>query len=220
MMIVEPKNENGLFVFNFKIRNVNEVYSKVESILNNNANVYYTPYLSIKEQLWIKRRIDCPELLKAVGSNRLSTKNISKLKTIEGTIYPYISEQDNDLKLDILLEEICNIIQEKNTTRLVLRNLPNLKTYIASLNSNIDVPCAVFFQYLKDRFIVNFRAHALKSEFISDFCLIYKYYFYPVYKKIELNDITYQIIANTTQEIDYLKTIEFKNFITFINEPY
>lgn len=219
MILVEPKNENDLLVFNFKIKNMNDVYNRVESILNNNNNIYHTAYLSVKEQLWIKRRIDCPELLKVVGNNRLSTKNLNKLKTIEGTIYPYITEQDNDQNIEKLLEEVYSVIQEKNTTRLVLRNMPNLKTYISSLNNNIDVPCAVFFQYLKDRFIVNFRAHALKSEFISDFCLIFKYYFYPVYKKME-SETTYQIIANTTQEIEYIKTTDFKNFINFINEPY
>lgn len=217
--MLEPKKENELFVFNFKIKNIKEVYDRVESIINNTNNVYYSSYLSIKEQLWIKRRIDCPEILKTVGGNRASTKNLNKLKTIEGTIYPYISEEDNGKTLNTMLEEVTLFLQEKDTTRLVFRNMPNFKTYASSLQSNIDVPCAVFFQFLKDRFIVNFRAHALKSEFIADFCLIFKYYFYPVYKKIE-GEIIYQIIANTTQEIDYLKTNEFKNFTTFINEPY
>lgn len=216
----EILKEGDLFIFNFIIKDVDEVMNKVNSILENKKNVYYTPYTSIKDLLWQKRKIDFPEILKIVGEERLSTKNIDKIQKLEGTIYPYITEKDNDSELNLLLNDISEVLNDNNnTTRLIVRNLPNITTYYKSLQTPIDVPCAVLFHYLYDRYIVNFRAHALKSEFISDFCLIYKYYFYPVYKKIK-GEKTYQIISNTTQEIDYLKTDQFKNFVKFINEPY
>jgi len=208
-----PVEENGLCVMSLRISDPVKTGKFVDSCISDTKSTFYSHYLAIKDQLWQNRRTDCAGILKIVGEGRLSTKNADKLTTLSGTIYPKITEDDNKSDLSEILSKISKDLQSKDTSRLVIRNLPNIQTYSTSLtDTTIDVPCATQFQFLKNRFVVTFRAHALKSEFIADFCLIFKYYFLPVYQKSK-TEIKYQIVANTTQEIEYLKSEEIKKFV-------
>lgn len=210
---IKPKIENDLMVMSLDIENASKTGDFLNDCIINPKNEFYSHYLAIKDQLWSSRRIDCPSILKIVGDDRLSTKNADKISSLTGTVYPNITEKDNQSRLDSILSIISMNLHKKDTSRLVIRNMPNHDTYLKSISdSSIDVPCATQFQYLKDRFIVTFRAHALKSEFVADLCLIYKYYFRPVYQ-INKTPIKYQIISNTTQEIDYLESTEIKKFL-------
>ena len=212
LLNVEPSNQNDLMVLTINIDDPTKTGKFVDDCISNIKNPFYSHYMAVKEEMWKDRKTDGAAILKIVGEDRLSTKNADKLSKLSGTIYPLITEEDNKKNLHELLQSIKEALKGKNTSRLVVRNVPKADTYIQSLHDqSIDVPCATQFQYLQDRFVVNFRAHALKSEFISDFCLIYKYYFLPVYQKVK-HPIQYQIVANTTQEIEYLHSSEMKKF--------
>jgi hypothetical protein len=212
---VAPERENDLCVLTINIKDPVKTGKFVDECISDSKNPFYSHYLAIKDDLWVNRRTDCSSILKIVGDNRLSTKNADKISALTGTVYPKITESDNNTNLKELLDKIYKELWKKDTSRLVIRNVPTTEVYLKSLNdSSVDVPCATQFQYLRDRFVVTFRAHALKSEFIADFCLIFKYYFLPVYKSKQ--QISYQIIANTTQEVDYLKSEEIKKFLELL----
>lgn len=206
MIKIKPEIENDLCIIDIQLKDVNIFYDKLYSYILKDA------YINLKDTLFKNRNINNPSLLSKF-EDKLSCKNSKNLKDNSGTIYPHITEEDNLTTLEDIHSNILEILNNKhNTTRMVVRNLPNFNIYKNSITDNsIDVPCATQFQYLKDRFIVNFRAHALKSEFLADLYLIYKYYFLPVYKNKQ--NITYQIICNTTQEIEYLNSQELEKIL-------
>lgn len=206
MIKIKPILENDLCVIELNVKNVNNFYNYLSSYISDDK------YILLKDGLFKHRIINSPSLL-SIFENKLSCKNAKNLADNSGTVYTNITEKDNLKSLDSVQSDIINVLNIKpTTTRMVVRNMPNFNTYKNSITDNsIDVPCATQFQYLKNRFIINFRAHALKSEFLADLYLIYKYYFLPVYKNQE--HITYQIICNTTQELEYLESGELKKIV-------
>lgn len=205
-----PKFENDSCIINISIDNIDNIYKKLSFRFNDE-------YIKQKDIMFAKKEICKKKNLIKFEKNKKSLKNIRKIKNLIGTIYTFSCELHNHKLYEDIIEDITNnLIVNKNTTRIILRNLPKFKEYLNSLNDRtIDVPCAIDFHYLNNKFIVNFRAHAIKSEFIADFFLIFKYFCYPVYSKINKN-INYEIICNTTQEINFIKK-EIKKLNEMLN---
>ena len=217
-ILLKPIFENDVFVARYAVKNPIITLERINDVIKNRKNPFYSEYLAVKDYMFQRGDISHPGLLKIVGGDRVSTQKADRMNNLMGTIYTHsVSTENAVTDLKGMLHEIKDTLNvNPNTTRLVVRNAPQLKIYKESLNidSGIDVQCATQFQFLKHRFLVNFRAHAIKSEFISDFCLIYKYFFAPVYLTAGSN--FYEILANTTQEIEHLDSEEIKKFTEFI----
>jgi hypothetical protein len=130
--------------------------------------------------------------------DRPSFKNFENLNKLDGTIYTWKCQTNNDMMTYNNIIE--NIKKHKDTSKRVYLNIcDNFSTYIKSINENINVSCLSNIHYLKNNVNIIYRANDIKNELFYDFITIYKFFIQPIYK----NNININYFASSAQNIEF-----------------
>lgn len=224
MWIKKPNSNNDSSLYSLNILDVEKTYEIVNSIINDNSNPFFNEYITIKDKLFSSKwNFNSKELLDFANQNEYPSLNNLMIHQehyrLYGTNYTYSLESSNSIfdpdNLNKTFEDIKEILSKddkKYTTRLYMSNtygiLYNLKSVY---DSTFDSTCAVGFHYMLNKFNIMFRAHSIHYELIADFCLIYKWIFYPVY--MNKKNITWEVWISSTQSIDEELSNKFFNYI-------